>query len=373
MFLSHLSYWRPLATASYALDLWRAGGVDLGALHATNFALHSLAVLLTFVLLRAFAFSPLASALGAMASAWHPVKAESVAWISGRTDVLFYVGVVLVLLADRMWRTKRFVAGALALVGLAVSFCSKETAIVLPLVLLGGRAIAEARGLDEPSVAESPWASLLAFLRANRHMIALFASVSAAYLLLRQRLMPIKPGAVAGLSLARHAGLVGETIGRYVEATILPYDVTMMRSAVRSPGGLDEVSWRFAAFGVLVVVGLAVGLHRGHRHRVALGLMLLFFAPILPVLNLVPMGMMTTVSVRFLYASFLAVAIAVAQFVESAPISGLRGVVMLALGALGISTAGRASAFASVDTFWDEEALSRPDSPMVHQALFTRY
>lgn len=81
-------YYRPLITLSYMLDwsLWRDRPLGY---RLTNLLWHLLAVALLFILVRRLApDSPVAAPLAAGLFALHPIHAESVAWIAGRTDVL---------------------------------------------------------------------------------------------------------------------------------------------------------------------------------------------------------------------------------------------------------------------------------------------
>ena len=95
---------------------------------------------------------PWAGIVGATLFALHPVHAESVAWISGRTDLLAALGVLgaLVLLLDRLppqagpgaCREARLGWRAWATVALAaVAVFAKEMAIALPLALLAFAAL----------------------------------------------------------------------------------------------------------------------------------------------------------------------------------------------------------------------------------------
>ncbi len=121
------AYYRPLVTASYALDAqW--SGVHAAGYHATNVAIHVAASVLVWALLRRLSMGPLGALVAALAFAVHPVLAPAVAWIPGRNDSLlavFVLGSWLALLTRR-WSVH------LALFALAL--LTKETAIALPMV-----------------------------------------------------------------------------------------------------------------------------------------------------------------------------------------------------------------------------------------------
>ena len=84
-------YYRPLITLSFTADklLWNA---DLRAMHLVNIALHTMnalmVLLLTSLLFGAHKYRWHFSLLGGILFLWHPLTAESVNWLSGRTDIL---------------------------------------------------------------------------------------------------------------------------------------------------------------------------------------------------------------------------------------------------------------------------------------------
>ena len=79
--------WHPLTWISHMLDceLWR---LDPAGHHFTNLLLHVANSILLFLLLRRMTGAQWRSALVAALFAWHPLRVESVAWVSERKDVL---------------------------------------------------------------------------------------------------------------------------------------------------------------------------------------------------------------------------------------------------------------------------------------------
>ncbi len=80
-------YYRPLTTLPYIVDfhLW---GANSAGFHATNLLAHLVNVLLFFLVLRKWGAGTAAAGLSAPLWGVMPRISESVAWISGRTDVL---------------------------------------------------------------------------------------------------------------------------------------------------------------------------------------------------------------------------------------------------------------------------------------------
>ena len=92
----HSGNWHPLTSIAHMLD-WQLFGAKAGGHHFTNVALHTIAVILLFLVLRRMTGSLWRSAFVAAIFAIHPLRAESVAWISERKDVLSGVFFMLTL------------------------------------------------------------------------------------------------------------------------------------------------------------------------------------------------------------------------------------------------------------------------------------
>ncbi len=133
--------YQPLAWLSFALDftLW---GADPAALRATSFALHGLSAVLLFLIVEELLreASPggvrretLAPALFAsLLWAVHPLRVESVVWLTERRDVLcgfFYLLAVLLYVRDPKKPLRPLFAYCLAVL-------SKASALTLPLALM---------------------------------------------------------------------------------------------------------------------------------------------------------------------------------------------------------------------------------------------
>src|ERR1017187_3928593 len=84
---AHAANWHPLTWLSHMLDC-QLFGLNAGAHHLTNALLHSVNAVLLFLLLRSMTGAFWRSAFVAALFAWHPLRVESVAWVSERKDVL---------------------------------------------------------------------------------------------------------------------------------------------------------------------------------------------------------------------------------------------------------------------------------------------
>ncbi|MBA3651735.1 MAG: hypothetical protein H0W66_09725, partial [Chthoniobacterales bacterium] len=79
--------WHPLTSLSLMLDA-QFFGLNAGGYHFVNVVLQTVVVLLLFFVLREMTGSVWRSALVAALFAIHPLRAESVVWVSERKDVL---------------------------------------------------------------------------------------------------------------------------------------------------------------------------------------------------------------------------------------------------------------------------------------------
>jgi protein O-mannosyl-transferase len=84
---THVGNWHPVTWLSHMLS-WQLFGPKAAGHHWVNLGLHIANSLLLFTVLRALTGAVWRSALVAALFAWHPLRIESVVWISERKDVL---------------------------------------------------------------------------------------------------------------------------------------------------------------------------------------------------------------------------------------------------------------------------------------------
>jgi len=128
-------YYRPVVTLTLAAETQLFGGAP-AAYHVMNVAYHLAAALALAWAARCLLGSEIAGWLAGLVFVLHPIHTESVAWVSGRTDV---IATLFFCLAIGCY-TRASGIGSLwmlgALAAAAASLLSKEPAIVLPAVLL---------------------------------------------------------------------------------------------------------------------------------------------------------------------------------------------------------------------------------------------
>ncbi len=134
-------YWHPLAWLSHMLD-WELYGADAGGHRLTSLWWHGLNAVLLFALLRRLTGAYGLSLAGAALFAWHPLRVESVVWLSERKDLVSGCFFLLTLLSYTRYAERRRAgqpaAGGyvLTLALFTAGLMSKPTLVSLPLVLL---------------------------------------------------------------------------------------------------------------------------------------------------------------------------------------------------------------------------------------------
>ncbi len=132
----HAANWHPLTWLSHMLDV-ELFGLEPGGHHRTNVLLHVGVVLLLLASLVRMTRRPWPSFWVAGIFALHPLRVESVAWVSERKDLLCAVAWMLALWFYAGWARERRKGAYLAvLLCLGFGLLSKPMIVTLPCVLL---------------------------------------------------------------------------------------------------------------------------------------------------------------------------------------------------------------------------------------------
>lgn len=131
----HARNWHPLTTISHMLDC-QLFGLNPAGHHFSSVLFHTLAALLLFTVLRAMTGALWRSAFVAAVFAIHPLRAESVAWVAERKDVLSAVFFMLTLGAYVHYARQPSVRRYLLIVlFFALGLMAKPMLVTLPLLL----------------------------------------------------------------------------------------------------------------------------------------------------------------------------------------------------------------------------------------------
>jgi protein O-mannosyl-transferase len=133
---SHMHNWHPLTWISHMLDC-QLFGLNAGGHHFTNVLLHTIVVILLFLVLQKMTGALWRSAFVAAVFAIHPLRVESVAWIAERKDVLSGIFFMLTLGAYvRYVRKPGRIPYLIVALVFALGLMTKPMLVALPLVLL---------------------------------------------------------------------------------------------------------------------------------------------------------------------------------------------------------------------------------------------
>ena len=133
---SHAHNWHPLTTISHLLDC-ELFALKPGGPHLTNVLLHSVAAVLLFLVFSNMTGVVWRSGFVALIFAIHPLRAESVAWIAERKDVLSGVFFMLTLAAYVRYARRPSVGSYLIVAFVyALALMSKPMVVTMPFVLL---------------------------------------------------------------------------------------------------------------------------------------------------------------------------------------------------------------------------------------------
>jgi tetratricopeptide (TPR) repeat protein len=134
--------WHPVTSLSFVLD-HQFFGTNPGAEHLVNVLFHAANAALLFLVLNKMSGATWRSAAVAALFVWHPLRVESVAWISERKDVLCGFFFMLTLWAYARYAQKSKVQSPkskvfywLALVFFALGLMSKAMLVTVPFLLV---------------------------------------------------------------------------------------------------------------------------------------------------------------------------------------------------------------------------------------------
>jgi tetratricopeptide (TPR) repeat protein len=273
-------YYRPIVLLSYAVDYAIWGNNSFG-FHLTNILLHALASAFVCVLVLQLIKSPGAALAAGLLFAVLPVHVESIAFVSGRTDVLatiFVLGSLISFMKAR--RSEKYLPFlVLSVIFAALALLSKEVAAVLPLLLLALEVVKpQAARMKQKLIVHAP-----------------FWLVLAGYMLVRFGLLHIRPDIQGRLSFAETALTMPGVVFDYMRLLLLPMNLCA-DYAVRVQRIVSFAS--IVYLGLLFLAALVALFFLSRRNIGAFWAMWIFFG-LLPVLQIIPISVLK--AERFLY------------------------------------------------------------------------
>jgi len=133
---AHGDFYRPLQTVTLMFDTIIGGGKDW-IFHFSNLIYHILTVVSIYFLLRLFNIKNLSALFAALVFAVHPLLASAVSWVPARGDVLIGLfGTLVFITFIKYTTTRKPIFFILHILTFLLAVFSKETAILLPVLLL---------------------------------------------------------------------------------------------------------------------------------------------------------------------------------------------------------------------------------------------
>ncbi len=366
--------WHPLTLLSYQLDysLW---GLDPRGYHLTNVLLHAVNAGLVFLLV--VALFPrgndgrgdphlwVTAGLVALGFGIHPLRVESVAWISERKDVLyalFFLLSTLTYLAYARSSRHRGVlyAGSLAL--FALSLASKPMAVTLPLVLLI---------LDACPLHRLSWRAL-----AEKIPFVLLSGAAASVAMWSQfKEGPPKPWELAPVATRLLVAVKG--YGFYLYKMAWPLELAPLYPYPESAKAVLP----FAALSAVVIAALtALAVRAWKTTRAPLALWSCYLVLLLPVMGLVKVGEQSAAD-RYTYLASVPVLLGAGLLLRRAAshVGGRAATAVLAavgvvLALWAVQTRRQIPVWSDPESLWKHEIAAFPGRvPKAHNNLGDHY
>lgn len=347
-FTAPADYWHPLPWLSHMLD-WQLYGPEAAGHHLTNIWWHAINAVLAFLVFRRLAGGFWPGAFAAALYAWHPLRVESVAWITERKDVMSGCFFLLTLLAytryvearvgGRTWRRSYL----LTLACFAAGLMCKPMLVTLPLLLLILDFWPVARGCSFKGL----WPLTL-------EKIPFFAlsAVTAVVTVIMQK----HSGAfVLDLPFAARAGNAIVSLSRYVGKFLWPFDL-----AVCYPHpGYWPVTVVLGGMALALACGWFAWQQRRTRPWIIAGA-LWYLVALLPVIGLVQTGFQA-IADRYTYLPMLGLGLALA--------GGMSAMAKPSRARVGVTVAAVLVLLACAARTWDQQGVWRDSVTLFEHAV----
>jgi len=363
-------YYRPIVII-YLMICWMLFGTGAAGWHLLNVLLHVAVVYFVFKLLEEITGDWRLSAGASLLFAIHPMRSESVAWISGVTDLLlalFFLSSFLLYLHYRESGKRSHLISALVLFLMAVF--TKEPAVCLPMVIAAYEVFISNQ--EKPLNQRIKLAGVYA---------GIFVLASALYFGMRLKALGflLNDLSFKTYSMVEMFLTIPLVIWKYIGLLLWPYNLSLFHETilVRSP-----LEWHFLLPSV-GLVGLAYGLWLLRESTVVRFAVLWFAINLLPVLNLRAFGLEFLVQERYVYMPSIGFSLLVAYGLMKLPIDrwftlGSRRTaqaVVVAIVALALTgkTLAQNAVWKDDMTLWTYGVEAAPEQAMSHYILAHKY
>jgi len=294
-----MGHWIPLTWFSLAVD-WSLWGLEPFGYHLTSLILHGTAAALFYFVARRLlaraqprAGDPtvtLGAGVAALFFAIHPLRVESVAWITERRDVLsglFFLATTLVYLgrwtADGTLRPRGRLRYAVSLIFFAAAVLSKSMTVTLPAVLVildvyPLRRLGPAAGGWLTPRARAVWLEKIPYLLLSAATIAVTFAIHRG----NENLATMDQ-----YGLVDRLALCANSLVFYLWKTLVPIGLSPMYEL---PATLEPWRWPFVGAAVLALAITAATLARARRWPALLAAWIAYGIMLIPVSGLFQNG-----------------------------------------------------------------------------------
>ncbi len=353
---NHARNWHPLTTISHMLDC-QLFGLNPAGHHFSSVLFHTLAALLLFTVLRAMTGAMWRSALVAAVFAIHPLRAESVAWVAERKDVLSAVFFMLTLGAYVHYARQPSVRRYLIIVlFFALGLMAKPMLVTLPLLFFL---------LDYWPLARNPngmsgwWKSIAE--KVPLLFLSLFAAIAT---LIAQRTTVNYSEALP------MTWRIGNALLSYV--TYLGQMIWPAKLAVFYPHTADDLSSWKVALAVLLLGGITALAFGGRKKRPYLWVgWLWYLVALFPVIGFIQVGLQGRAD-RYCYLPQIGLYIALTWTLADWSLRSNRrrvifgGAATVIIGALTWQARIQTSSWSSTESLWQHALQVTTDNDVAH-------
>lgn len=353
--------YNPLPILTFAIERHFVG-LEPRLYHINNLLLHLFATFFAFIILIQLGLRPLGAAVGALLFGIHPMRVESVAWVTERKDVLltaFYFPAIYCYIKSLKIPEKRNYYLIWAIIWFIFSLLSKIQAVALPLTFLA---------IDYILGRELKWN--LIWEKAIFWLMSLVTGLAGIYFLKDNGSLED----VANYSIIDRLLIGMYTLNVYVIKFFYPYEMSPLYPY---PSKLD-INFSLAPLSVLAFAALTYWLwKKGHKAWV-FGIVF-FFVNVVFVLQVLGAGQ-AFLADRFTYIPYLGFFFIVAYYVNKFDIENssqkmtLLGVVGAFLLFSAFKTRQQCEVWQDGGTLWSHVITYYPDSelPWGNRARFYR-
>ena len=356
---THLGHYVPLSWMTLGID-YLVWGMNPAGYHATNLLLHAANAVLLFYIARRLLGnrSALAAGVAALAFAIHPLRVESVAWITERRDMLslLFSLVSILLYLQALGDAARFRRWYVwSLVAYACALLSKATAVTVPASLL----VMSVFPLRRIGGDVGWWSA-----QARRAYVEIAPYAACAVLFSILTLFALQPG--EQLRWGEKVAVSAYSLVFYLYKTIAPFKLAVL---YERRSDLDIFAWPFVA-SYLVIAAMAVFCWFARRRWPGVVAALAAFTlSVLPLLGLVQNGPQLAAD-RYTYHAAPALALLFGAAVTVVRSRGAAAwIVATVLGCLGFLTFRQTHVWENSATLWGRVLELDPESYLANNNL----